>query len=243
MILRTKIVLHSLTLTLLSLVPFSIQIAHATMFVPIPMTNQVGEADTVVRGKIAGNGNSDYGTRSDGGRSIYTFYQLQVTEPLKGDVQPSSTIIIRELGGEVNGVGMQISGTAHFDAGEDVVLFMGPKNPDGSYDIKGLSSGKYNIQTQEDGTENLIGLTQHETMTSLRRIVQQKPSKPVHSARPSSSPSVTPKLSPSAAPQLQPSSSPPVDEEGKPSAKTSIWVFLLAAGLLGWFALRRFLKR
>jgi hypothetical protein len=242
MILRTNILLSKFTLAFLLLVPFSVSVSHATMFVPIPMTTQVGEADTIVRGKI-GNSYADYGPRNDGAKSIFTYYQLQVSEALKGDAPSSGQIMIREMGGEVNGVGMQVAGSAHFDPGEDVVVFMGPKNPDGSYDLKGLSSGKYNIQTQDDGTENLLGLAQHETMTSLHRIVLQKPGKPVHSPRPSFPPSTVQQPEHSAAPQLQPSTPPPSDEESRPAAKTSIWVFLLAAGLLGWFALRRFLKR
>lgn len=230
-------------MTLLLLMPISISLSHATTFVPIPLTNQVAESDTVVRGKI-GTSYSDYGSRNDGGRGIYTFYHLQVNEVLKGDISPSSSVLIREMGGEVNGVGMQVAGSAHFDPGEDVVVFMGAKNPDGSYEVKGLSSGKYNIQTQADGTENLLGLAQHETMSSLRSIAQQQHGKPAHIITPSPSPSfTTAESSHSAASQLQPSSTPPSDEEGKPSAKISIWVFILAAGLLGWFALRKLLKR
>jgi hypothetical protein len=234
-------------MTLLLLMPISISLSHATTFVPIPLTNQVAESDTVVRGKI-GTSYSDYGSRNDGGRGIYTFYHLQVSEALKGDVSPSSSILIREMGGEVNGVGMQVAGSAHFDPGEDVVVFMGAKNPDGSYEMKGLSSGKYNIQTQDDGTENLLGLAQHETMSSLRSIAQEQHAKLAHVTTPSPSPSFTATTtavgsSHSAASQLQPSSTPPSDEEGKPPAKISIWVFILAAGLLGWFVLRKLTKR
>jgi hypothetical protein len=233
-------------MTLLLLMPISISLSHATTFVPIPLTNQLAESDTVVRGKI-GTSYSDYGSRNDGGRGIYTFYHLQVTEVVKGDV-PATSILIREMGGEVNGVGMQVAGSAHFDSGEDVVVFMGAKNPDGSYEMKGLSSGKYNIQTQADGTENLLGLAQHETMSSLRSIAQQQRGKPGHVITPSPSPSFTAPFavigsSHSAASQLQPSTTPPSDEEGKPSAKISVWVFILAAGLLGWFALRKLMKR
>jgi hypothetical protein len=234
-------------MTLLLLMPISITLSHATSFVPIPLTTQVGEADTVVRGKI-GTSYSDYGSRNDGGRGIYTFYHLQVTEVLKGDVPDTSSILIREMGGEVNGVGMQVAGSAHFDPGEDAVVFMGAKNPDGSYEMKGLASGKYNIQTQPDGTENLLGLAQHETMASLRAVAQQQRGKSAHIIAPSPSPSFTAPSSAmgsshSAASQLQPSSTPASDEEGKPSAKISIWVFILAAGLLGWFVLRKLTKR
>lgn len=238
-------VMTRFTLTFLLLVPYSISISHATSFVPIPLTSQVGEADTIVRGKT-GQGYSDYGPRNDGGRSIYTYYQLQVSEVLKGDVAPSSSISIREMGGEVNGVGMQVAGASHFDPGEDVVVFLGPKNPDGSYDVKGLSSGKYNIRTDDDGTENLLGLVQNETMASLRKVVREQSHqhpKPTHSATPSPSASVAVTATHPAALQLQPSNSSSSKEEGKPSAKLSIWVSVLAVGLLGWFALRRYFKR
>jgi hypothetical protein len=130
--------------------------AHATTFIEIPFPDLVKEAPTVVRGKI-GTSSTDWVTGEDASKRIFTFYQFQVEETFKGDVT-ASNIHIREMGGEKEGMGMQVAGAAQFAQGEDVVVFLGPQNRDGSYDVRGLSSGKFNLQRQDDGKICLSGI-------------------------------------------------------------------------------------
>jgi hypothetical protein len=130
--------------------------AYATTFLQQPFPEAVGEAPIVVRGHI-GNSFSDWAT-ADGQKRIYTFYELGVSEVFKGPVPPAAkTLAIRELGGTKGGVGMQVAGTAHFDQGEDVVVFLNPKNPDGTYDMRGMMMGKFNIKQDANGKEYLAG--------------------------------------------------------------------------------------
>ncbi|MFL5813048.1 MAG: hypothetical protein ACJ763_05680 [Bdellovibrionia bacterium] len=133
----------------------------ATSFVSRPLPETTQKTPTLVRGKIGSN-YSDWVKTPEGGRRIYTFYELQVTEVFKGEPKPGSSIQVREIGGEKDGVGLQVAGAAQFSPGEDVVLTLGEKNPDGSYDLRGLMTGKFDIGRDQSGNEILIGATGEE---------------------------------------------------------------------------------
>lgn len=135
-------------------------VSFGATFAERPFPNVVYDAKGIVRGKVLGGSRSDYGYGSDGSRRIYTYYDIQVTEVLKAapGISPNTTtLVVRELGGEKDGVGMAVSGAARFERGEDTVIFTGPQNPDGSVDVRGLSSGKYGIERDGDGNEFLTG--------------------------------------------------------------------------------------
>ncbi len=206
----------------------------AMTFYPTPFPDRVKEAPTIVRGKI-GDSSVDWAVGSDGVRRLYTFYPLDVTEALKGEFDETS-ITIREIGGEKDGVGLDIDGAAHFTEGEDVVIFLNDKNSDGSFDVHGMMLGKYNVIRNNNGQEVLAGpgitrdesISQKWTIESLRHLIQSQTTqrvKPRLSPKPLSSPSISPvprKIQPPA-PVLQP------QEEEHASLP---WRFLLPVGLL-----------
>jgi hypothetical protein len=246
--------------------------AFATTFMPLPLSKQTVDAPNIVRG-IVGTSYSDWGMRIDGTKDLFTFYQLQPTEVFKGDVDPSKSFIFRELGGEKDGVGMQVPGSGQFSVGEDVIILLGPVNPDGSYDLRGLSSGKYNITRQEDGTETLSGVglappgkdndkdgfvhddetsplksdMRKWTISDLRRIVHEQgaaPKTPTKSALPTSIAKTS--SSSLAAPRLQPSASPVASdpgEEGAPEGRGRYWILAAVLMLAGLFACLRAFRK
>ncbi len=132
----------------------------ATSFIEVPFEDTVAEAPIVVRGTVAGK-RADWGRGSDGRDRIYTYFDLTVRERLKGDSGQALQILMRELGGEVGGVGMQVSGAAQFREGEDVVVFLSPAVEDSkgrtSYDVRGMMMGKYSVVLDESGEEVLDG--------------------------------------------------------------------------------------
>ena len=79
-----------------------------------------------------------------------------MSEVFKGAAQ-GPKLTIRELGGEKDGIGMQIAGAAQFSRGEDVVVTLGPRNADGTYDVRGLMMAKYSLEKDEAGNEYLNG--------------------------------------------------------------------------------------
>jgi hypothetical protein len=125
------------------------------MFIERPFTESVQDAPVIVRGR-AGMSYANWSHGSDGRRRIYTFTELQVDEVLKGTVS-SKSITMRELGGEKDGVGMQVVGAVRFERGEDVVVFLSEANPDGVFDVRGMMMSKYNIEKTEEDKEYLTG--------------------------------------------------------------------------------------
>ncbi len=129
--------------------------AQATTFLQRPFPETIAEAPFIVRG-IVGNSHSDWSSLKDGARRIYTFTDLGISEVIRGNV-PGQQLVVRELGGTKDGMGMEVSGTAQFTRGEEVVLLLGETNPDGSRDVRGMMMGKFNIQQDAKGTQFLIG--------------------------------------------------------------------------------------
>ena len=130
-------------------------IAQATSFAPREFTETVADAPYIVRGKI-GTSSALWAVGGDGVKRIYTYTELAVDEVLRGDIS-KKTIQVREMGGEKDGIGMDVPGSARFDTGEEVVLFLMPANSDSSYDVKGLMMSKLNVKKDKNGQEYLDG--------------------------------------------------------------------------------------
>ena len=98
-------------------------------------------SETVVRGRVVGSV-----ARLDraAGR-ISTFTEIQVTESLKGG--PARTIVVRQPGGEAEGIGQAVAGAARFSPGEDVVLFLERARDDAAvFQVLSLSAGKVRLE-------------------------------------------------------------------------------------------------
>ena len=130
--------------------------AYATSFFQIPFPQAVSDAPAIVRGTV-GNSYSDWGKGADSSKRLYTFTELQIAEVFKGSIGGSRTLIMRELGGSKDGMGMEVPGSAKFSRGEDVVAFLGDTNSDSSRDVRGLMMGKYMVERDPQGNEFLSG--------------------------------------------------------------------------------------
>jgi hypothetical protein len=218
--------------------------AYATEFVPSSLPSQVAQVPIIVRGTI-GSHYSDWGNRDDGGRGLYTFYQLQPSEVMKGQVASGASILFREIGGEKDGVGAVIPGAAQFTQSEDVVVMLGSQNNDGSYDLIGLSAGKFNITRQEDGSEGLTSAAlsppPHDgkwTIADLKKAVHDQAATP-QAKSPASNSAAVPvstlsKPPKPAAPQLQTSEAEPSGAKGHDSVffRAMIVLGLILIGLI-----------
>lgn len=244
---------------------------HATTFIERPFPEAVQDAPIIVRGKINSK-HAEWVNGIDGTRRVYTYYDLAVSEAIKGLTTRSGEVLqIRSLGGEKDGMGMIVSGTAQFQLGEDTVVFLSERNSDQSFDVRGLMMGKYNVRQDSDGQEYLVGPGviphAHEqrsqsdstpakkwALQDLRNLVKQNASE-------TETPQITPqnekKNYPSASVQQIPPSEPasplqstPSEAAGTPDAETeeSSWGWLqggLIVGALifaGIFVFRRFLR-
>ncbi len=79
-------------------------------------------------------------------RRIFTFATLTVKEPIKGS-SPNSTINITYPGGVVGDTAYIVEDTPQFRPGEDVIVFLKDKNPEGLREVYGWFQGKYTIES------------------------------------------------------------------------------------------------
>lgn len=128
----------------------------ATTFLQRPFPQTVEDAPRIARGKILSK-DARWWEGPDGSRRIYTYYEFEISEPLKGDFQVGQSITFREIGGEKDGVGFQIIGAANFQSGDDVVVLL--SEPQGSpefYEIRGLMMGRLGVRKDPDSGEEIL---------------------------------------------------------------------------------------
>jgi hypothetical protein len=140
----------------LKVLHFIVSVCWATTFFPQPFPEAVKNAPVIVRGTVGMN-YTDWGKDPEGTQRIYTYYEVQLAEGFKGNIPNQNSMIIRELGGEKDGVGLHVAGTSQYHRGEDVVVFLRDRNADNSYDVQGMMMGKYNVQIDSSGQEVLSG--------------------------------------------------------------------------------------
>lgn len=133
--------------------------ANATSFVQRDFSEFVHSTKNIVKGKV-GRVWSDWVDMPDGSKQIYTFSEVKVDEVIKGKVE-SKVIKVKEIGGEKDGVGFNVSGTAEFASGEEVVLMLregsGGDAAEPTFLISDMMMGKLNIEKNADGSEYLAG--------------------------------------------------------------------------------------
>jgi hypothetical protein len=162
-----------------------------TTFLQVPFEQIVEDAPIMVRG-IAQESTTDWGVAIDGTRRIYTYTPIEVDEWLKGQAWGGgSSILVREMGGEKDGVGLKISGTAHFKRGEEVVLTLGKPLDDLNnrrvYDVRGMMMGKYGLKKNADGEIEIVGAVDDDghnhkepqpkagwTLNRLKKLIQDQ---------------------------------------------------------------------
>jgi hypothetical protein len=100
-------------------------------------------SDAVVRGKVK----TTQSRWSADHMRIITEVTIEVAEFFKGG--SSSTLIVQQPGGEIDGIGQKVSGLASFSEGEEVVLFLEHLETD-KYRVAGMAQGKYRVERSSD---------------------------------------------------------------------------------------------
>lgn len=127
--------------------------AQATLVLPQDVGSMSREADWIVRGTVA----NQYASWDAEHRRIYTFTEIEVMETLhRKDREPEAALVVRTLGGEVGDVGMKVEGTARFEVGEEVLLFLRRSEAvTGTWMVVGMSQGLYRVTVDEQGVRQL----------------------------------------------------------------------------------------
>lgn len=130
--------------------------AQATVLAPLDTRALTSRADRIVLGTVE----SQAARWTDDHDAIYTDVTVRVSESYKGRLAPGQTLVVRRLGGEVDGVGMRVFGAASFAVGEEVVLFVEARGS-ASYPV-GMTQGKLHVSRGPDGQKrvsaNLAGV-------------------------------------------------------------------------------------
>jgi hypothetical protein len=125
----------------LCLVPHEKALATSMLHQDIASLTQ--SSDAVVRGKVK----ATQSRWSADHKRIITEVTIDVAEFFKGG--GSSTLVVRQPGGEIDGIGQKVSGLASFSEGEEVVLFLERLETD-KYRVNGMAQGKYRVERSSD---------------------------------------------------------------------------------------------
>lgn len=125
--------------------------AHASVLVRIELPTLVARSDTIVRGRVLGQ-RSRWDTSR---RQIFTEVAIAVDERYKNGAAPEK-IVVRHLGGTIDGVGMRTLGEVSFAPGEEVVLFLA-RSPGGTYRSVALTQGKLRVLRAAGQPPHVVG--------------------------------------------------------------------------------------
>ena len=128
--------------------------AGATTMVLLTTEDMALKADDIVRAKVV----SMVSKKSADGAKIYTYTTLKPLEWIKNGGEKPDKIVIRQLGGAVDGVTQKIPGDARFTPGEEALVFLrhkSVKKHDGFYFLLGMAQTKFKIVATPDNIKML----------------------------------------------------------------------------------------
>jgi len=103
------------------------------------MPELVHEAHDVVRGYVV----SVQAVYDPQRKHVYTHTTVEVVEDMRTGLMKPRTIVIRQLGGKVDGIETTLTGNAPLGLGEEVVVFA---RTDGAFHyLIGMAQGKYSV--------------------------------------------------------------------------------------------------
>jgi hypothetical protein len=118
--------------------------AWATTLIALDVPAMSRAADSIVQGTVS---RVESRMSKDGSR-ITTHVFVDVTESIKG--QGATSVEVVQPGGIVGDVGQKVSGTAHLQQGDEVVVFLERRGPD-RFMLVGMAQGCYRVQRSSDG--------------------------------------------------------------------------------------------
>jgi hypothetical protein len=121
------------------LVAFCSSFAVATTVIP-QSVEQLTAASTLV---VSAHAERSWESWDPQHHLIYTYTVFTVTKTLAGPTL--SQVLVRQMGGSLDGITQKVSGVRQFQQHEDAVLFLRPGLPDGSgaLSITGLMQGHF----------------------------------------------------------------------------------------------------
>ncbi len=122
----------------------------ASQFANIPFDQLARESALIVRGEIT----QTWSAWDDAHEVIYTYATLRVTRYF-GETAGPDTLLVREVGGTVDGYRQEAIGFPELRRGEQVVLFLSLWEGRSDYRIHAYNQGKFLVR-QRMGVEVLV---------------------------------------------------------------------------------------
>jgi hypothetical protein len=123
----------------------------ASQFIDLPFDQVARESRMIVRGTVQ----NTWTAWDDSHEIIYTYATVRVNRYL-GDATGPDTLVVREVGGTLDGYTQEAIGFPMIRANEDVVFFLAPWEDDASVmRIHAFNQGKYLVR-QRNGEEIVV---------------------------------------------------------------------------------------
>jgi hypothetical protein len=132
--------------------------ASASVIPPMTLTQVVRASHALVHGVVV-----DQFSRwedSEGNRIIFTYTTLRVMHADTAHLPEDATVVVRSVGGVVDGYHQVLVGEVSFHLGEEVVAFLGLVDGWLHPSVVGIHQGKYTVVRGARG--NLLGLVRDE---------------------------------------------------------------------------------
>jgi len=124
--------------------------ALASTVIPLNLTTLARKADVIGVGRCL---ESKVVWSADHTR-IYTDWTVAVEQAVKG--APGAKLVVRQLGGELDGRGMIAAGVPRLVQGQEVVLFLGASQEQGVRRVLGLSQGLFPVAADPQTGQKLV---------------------------------------------------------------------------------------
>lgn len=145
---RTRLVARVPSVSLASLIALAVALtmalatappAAATIVRPFALAELVRASHSIVRGQVVDREvvwDPDF-------HELYTLTWVRADEVLAGREQPGDLLVVRQIGGVLDGVERKVVGTAELELGDEVVLFA---RTDGTWHyLVGMAQGAFHI--------------------------------------------------------------------------------------------------
>jgi len=124
--------------------------ASATTILRMDLPQLVNKADSIVQGRV-----DEVYVQWDAERKLaFTYISVNVGDPMKGERRRS--VLIKQVGGKVGALSVNVAGMPKFAKGEEVLVFLKDQQ-DGTFMVLGMNQGKYEI-TADYAVSNVSGI-------------------------------------------------------------------------------------
>jgi hypothetical protein len=141
--------------------PLLFCLAATTSLATVVMALSMEELTTMAPVVVHGTVQRSVTNWTEDKRGIWTWTEVSVRETLKGP--RSATVLVKQPGGVLQGIGQSVSGAARFEAGEEVVLFLEPAVDErNAYVVLAMAAGKVTLEGTTGpkvARRNLAGLS------------------------------------------------------------------------------------